>query len=94
MYLASGGQAGFVSRNGVKLCVPGPSQTMLFRFDPSNAKMAAKEPDNANTVDVMLGNLEDAVAADKKLDAREGFIKIAKEVDFGDTQLLTRVFIV
>ncbi|HWT91153.1 MAG TPA: CoA ester lyase, partial [Solirubrobacterales bacterium] len=34
---------------------------------------------------------EDAVASDKKLDAREGFVKIAKEVDFGDTQLWTRV---
>ena len=32
-----------------------------------------------------------AVAADKKIDAREGLVKIAKETNFGDTQLWTRV---
>jgi malyl-CoA/(S)-citramalyl-CoA lyase len=71
--------------------IPFKPSRMIHFFDPSNAKMAAKVPDIARTVDVLLGNLEDAVAADKKLDAREGFIKIAKEVDFGDTQLWTRV---
>ena len=71
--------------------VPFKPSRMIHFFDPSNAKMAAKVPEIARKVDVMLGNLEDAVAADKKLDAREGFIKVAKEVDFGDTQLWTRV---
>jgi malyl-CoA/(S)-citramalyl-CoA lyase len=71
--------------------VPFRPSRMIHFFDPSNAKMAAKVPDIARNVDVMLGNLEDAVAADKKIDAREGFIKIAKEVSFGDTQLWTRV---
>jgi malyl-CoA/(S)-citramalyl-CoA lyase len=71
--------------------IPFRPSRMIHFFDPSNAKMAAKVPDIAKQVDVMLGNLEDAIAADKKLDAREGFIKIAKEIDFGDTQLWTRV---
>jgi malyl-CoA/(S)-citramalyl-CoA lyase len=71
--------------------VPFKPSRMIHFFDPSNAKMAAKVPEIAKKVDVMLGNLEDAVAADKKLDAREGFIKVAKEVDFGDTQLWTRI---
>jgi malyl-CoA/(S)-citramalyl-CoA lyase len=71
--------------------VPFRPSRMIHFFDPSNAKMAAKVPDIAKNVDVMLGNLEDAIASDKKLDAREGFIKIAKEVNFGDTQLWTRV---
>jgi malyl-CoA/(S)-citramalyl-CoA lyase len=71
--------------------IPFKPSRMIHFFDPSNAKMAAKVPDIAKQVDVMLGNLEDAIAADKKLDAREGFIKIAKETDFGDTQLWTRV---
>lgn len=71
--------------------IPFRPSRMIHFFDPSNAKMAAKVPDIAKQVDVLLGNLEDAVAADKKLDAREGFVKIAKEVDFGDTQLWTRV---
>ncbi len=71
--------------------IPFKPSRMIHFFDPSNAKMAAKVPDIARTVDVLLGNLEDAVAADKKLDAREGFIKIAKDTNFGDTQLWTRV---
>lgn len=71
--------------------IPFRPSRMIHFFDPSNAKMAAKVPEIAKQVDVMLGNLEDAIAADKKLDAREGFIKIAKEVEFGDTQLWTRV---
>ena len=53
--------------------------------------MAAKAPTIAAEVDVLLGNLEDAVAADKKVAAREGFIGIAKANDFGDTQLWARV---
>ncbi|MET0342253.1 MAG: CoA ester lyase [Polyangiales bacterium] len=71
--------------------VPFRPSRMIHFFDPSNAKMAAKVPDIARQVDVLLGNLEDAIAADKKLDAREGFVKIAKETDFGDTQLWTRI---
>jgi malyl-CoA/(S)-citramalyl-CoA lyase len=71
--------------------IPFRPSRMIHFFDPSNAKMAAKVPDIAKQTDVLLGNLEDAVASDKKLDAREGFIKIAKDVEFGDTQLWTRV---
>jgi malyl-CoA/(S)-citramalyl-CoA lyase len=64
---------------------------MIHFFDPSNPKMAAKVPDIAKQVDIMLGNLEDAVSTDRKIDAREGLVKIGKAVDFGDTQLWTRV---
>jgi malyl-CoA/(S)-citramalyl-CoA lyase len=71
--------------------IPFRPSRMIHFFDPSNVKMAAKVPDIAKTVDVLLGNLEDAVASDKKLDAREGLIKIAKDTNFGDTQLWTRV---
>jgi len=41
--------------------------------------------------DVLLGNLEDAIQADRKLAAREGLVKIGREVDFGTCQLWTRV---
>jgi malyl-CoA/(S)-citramalyl-CoA lyase len=71
--------------------IPFRPSRMIHFFDPSNAKMAAKVPDIAKQTDVLLGNLEDAVASDKKIDAREGFLKIAKETNFGDTQLWTRV---
>src|SRR6202000_140368 len=42
-------------------------------------------------VDVVLGNLEDAVPADAKLAARAGFIAMAKAHAFGGTGLWTRV---
>jgi malyl-CoA/(S)-citramalyl-CoA lyase len=71
--------------------VPFRPSRMIHFFDPSNEKMAAKVPDIAKRCDVMLGNLEDAVAADRKIAARDGLIRIARAVDFGNTQLWTRV---
>ena len=63
---------------------------MIHFFDPSNEKMAAKVPAMVGTVDVLLGNLEDAVKADRKVAAREGLVAIAKATDFGEnTQLWT-----
>jgi malyl-CoA/(S)-citramalyl-CoA lyase len=68
----------------------GPSRMIHF-FDPGNEKMAAKAPDLATKVDILLGNLEDAVQADRKEAAREGLVRIATEADLGDTPLWTRV---
>ena len=67
-----------------------PSRAIHF-FDPSNAKMAAKIPAMVGSVDVLLGNLEDAVKADNKLAARQGLVEIAQATDFGPTQLWTRI---
>lgn len=67
-----------------------PSRCIHF-FDPSNPKMAAKLPEIAKQTDILLGNLEDAISADKKIEAREGLVKIGREVDLGDTPLWTRV---
>src|SRR5215813_12885889 len=67
-----------------------PSRLIHF-FDPSNQKMAAKLPELAQKADILLGNLEDAIPADRKIDAREGLVKIGREVDFGGTPLWTRV---
>lgn len=67
-----------------------PSRCIHF-FDPSNPKMAAKLPEVAKQTDILLGNLEDAIPADKKLEARAGLIKIGRDVDLGDTPLWTRV---
>lgn len=72
--------------------VPARPSRMIHFFDPSNEKMAAKVPDMVGVSDVLLGNLEDAVKADKKEAARLGLVKIAKATDFGEhTQLWTRV---
>jgi malyl-CoA/(S)-citramalyl-CoA lyase len=72
-----------------------PSRAIHF-FDPSNAKMAAKVPQMIGTVDVLLGNLEDAVKADNKLAARQGLVDIARATDDlggsrAKTQLWTRI---
>jgi malyl-CoA/(S)-citramalyl-CoA lyase len=71
--------------------IPFPPSRMIHFFDASNEKMRAKVPDMAAQADILLGNLEDAVPVDKKIAARDGLIEVAKEVDFGDTQLWTRI---
>lgn len=71
--------------------IPVLPSRMIHFFDPSNPKMAVKVPDIAKTVDIMLGNLEDAVPIDRKEAAREGLVQIGKNVDFGNTQFWTRV---
>jgi len=71
--------------------IPFRPSRMIHFFDPSNPKMASKVPSIAANCDVLLGNLEDAISADKKTEAREGFVKIARESELGDCQLWTRV---
>jgi malyl-CoA/(S)-citramalyl-CoA lyase len=71
--------------------IPFRPSRMIHFFDPSNAKMATKVPDIAKKCDVLLGNLEDAIAADNKIAARKGLIHIANDTDFGTCQLWTRV---
>ena len=71
--------------------IPFRPSRMIHFFDPSNEKMAAKVPSIAAKVDIILGNLEDAIQADRKEAAREGLVTIARSTDFGDTQLWTRV---
>jgi len=71
--------------------IPFRPSRMIHFFDPSNAKMVSKVPGLVPKCDVLLGNLEDAIQADRKEAAREGFIEAVRDVDFGDCQLWTRV---
>ncbi len=71
--------------------IPVTPSRMIHFFNPANERMRAKVPDLAGRCDVLLGNLEDAIPADDKIQAREGLVKVANEVDFGDCQLWTRV---
>src|SRR6059058_2808847 len=64
--------------------IPFKPSRMIHFFDPSNEKMAAK-------ADILLGNLEDAIPADRKEAARAGLVKVGKEADLGGTPLWTRV---
>jgi malyl-CoA/(S)-citramalyl-CoA lyase len=71
--------------------VPFPPSRMIHFFDPSNEKIVGKLPAIAEKADIVLGNLEDAIAVDDKEAAREGLVKIGKEMDLGETALWTRV---
>ena len=71
--------------------VPWAPSRMIHFFDPSNEKMVAKLPDLAGKVDVLLGNLEDAIQASNKEAARAGLVHVAKTVELGDCQLWTRI---
>jgi malyl-CoA/(S)-citramalyl-CoA lyase len=68
----------------------GPSRMIHF-LDFSNEKMVAKVPQIAPTVDILLGNLEDAVPVDRKEAARAGLIKVGKDMDVSNTALWTRI---
>ena len=70
--------------------IPFRPSRMIHFFDPSNPKMVAKVPDIASKVDVLLGNLEDAIQADNKEAARAGLVEVARTFE-GPAQLWTRV---
>jgi len=64
---------------------------MIHFFDPSNEKIVGKLPDLATKADIVLGNLEDAIAVENKEAAREGLVRVGKEMDLGTAALWTRV---
>lgn len=66
-------------------------ERMIHFVPPHVEKMRAKVPDLIAGVDVVLGNLEDAIPADQKIAARRGFIQMARDNDFGATGLWTRI---
>ena len=66
-------------------------ERMIHFVPPQVEKMRAKVPDLIGQVDVVLGNLEDAIPIDQKEAARAGFITMARDNDFGDTGLWTRI---
>jgi malyl-CoA/(S)-citramalyl-CoA lyase len=66
-------------------------ERMIHFVPPHNEKLRAKVPELVRQVDVVLGNLEDAIPAEAKESARKGFIDMAKAVDFGSTGLWTRI---
>ena len=64
----------------------------MIHFVPAHLeKVRAKAADMARQVDVLLGNLEDAIPADAKEEARAGFIEMAQKNEFGGTGLWTRI---
>jgi malyl-CoA/(S)-citramalyl-CoA lyase len=73
--------------------LPVKVERMIHFVPPHLEKVRAKVPEIAKGVDVILGNLEDAIPADAKEAARAGFIEMARETDFAalGTGLWTRI---
>lgn len=66
-------------------------ERMIHFIPPHNVKIRARLPETIASVDVLLGNLEDAIPADEKEAARQGFIEMAEQHDFGNTSLWVRI---
>src|SRR5712692_383446 len=66
-------------------------ERMIHFVPPHLEKLRQKVPDLIRQVDVVLGNLEDAIPADAKEAARRGFIEMGKAHDYGATGLWTRI---
>jgi malyl-CoA/(S)-citramalyl-CoA lyase len=71
--------------------VPARPYRMIHFFPPQLEKVRAKIPELIPQVDVLLGNLEDAIPAADKKAAQEGLIEVALNNEFGDTSLWTRI---
>jgi malyl-CoA/(S)-citramalyl-CoA lyase len=71
--------------------LPVALERTIHFLPPHIEKMRAKAGKIADTVDVLLGNLEDAIPIEAKEAARNGFIEVGRSVDFGRTGLWTRV---
>jgi malyl-CoA/(S)-citramalyl-CoA lyase len=71
--------------------VPLRLERMIHFIPPHNEKVRAKVRELVQQVDVILGNLEDAIPVDAKETARKGFVEMARTFDFGSTGLWTRI---
>jgi malyl-CoA/(S)-citramalyl-CoA lyase len=67
-----------------------PERVVHF-FPPHIEKIRARLSDTARQVDVLCGNLEDAIPIDAKEAARAGFHRRCANSDLGDTALWVRV---
>lgn len=71
--------------------LPVRPERMIHFFPPHLEKIRARLSDIIPTVDVLCGNLEDAIPVEDKGAAREGFIRAASDNTFGGTALWVRV---
>jgi malyl-CoA/(S)-citramalyl-CoA lyase len=71
--------------------LPSRLERMIHFVPPHIEKVRAKARELAGQVDVVLGNLEDAIPIEAKTAARDGFIAMAKATEFGLTALWSRV---
>ncbi len=67
-----------------------PERVVHF-FPPHIDKIRARLPETAQQVDVLCGNLEDAIPVDAKEAARRGFVEGVRAGGLGDTSVWVRV---
>ncbi|GMV62125.1 MAG: citrate lyase subunit beta [Parvibaculum sp.] len=71
--------------------LPVALERMIHFFPGHNEKVRARVGDMIPQVDVLLGNLEDAIPADQKEAARRGVIEVGKAHEFGSTGFWVRI---
>lgn len=71
--------------------IPVRPERMVHFFPPHIEKIRARVPEMIKQVDVLCGNLEDAIPVEDKDAARAGFIEVANANNFGTTALWVRV---
>jgi malyl-CoA/(S)-citramalyl-CoA lyase len=71
--------------------IPVRPSRMIHFFPPHNERVRERLPEIVPQVDILLGNLEDAIPAESKVDARRGLIEVARSIELGETQLWTRI---
>jgi malyl-CoA/(S)-citramalyl-CoA lyase len=71
--------------------IPFPPSRVIHFFPPHIDKVVSKLPEVIPSVDILLGNLEDAIPMADKQAARSGLVDVARSVDMGTTQLWSRV---
>ena len=73
--------------------LPVKLERMIHFVPPHIEKVRARVPELIRQVDIVLGNLEDAIPVDAKEAARSGFIAMAQASDFG-TEFLDKILAV
>jgi malyl-CoA/(S)-citramalyl-CoA lyase len=71
--------------------LPTRLERMIHFVPPHNQKVRVKTAELVGQVDVVLGNLEDAIPIEAKQAARDGLIAMGKATEFGSTGFWTRV---
>ncbi len=71
--------------------LPVRAERMIHFFPPHVEKIRARISEIARQVNVLCGNLEDAIPADAKEAARSGFIDVARRTELSETSLWVRV---
>ncbi|WP_458098193.1 HpcH/HpaI aldolase/citrate lyase family protein [Roseomonas sp. WA12] len=71
--------------------VPAQLERMIHFIPPHNQRILARLPELLARVDVLLGNLEDAVPVEEKVAARQALVELGRSGRLGNTPFWARV---